>query len=57
MVGISKVGETGKGERNLGVREPNERILSGLFRLGNFRGRKFFKWRRVVTTRFLILVY
>jgi hypothetical protein len=57
MVGISKVGETWVGEPNLEVREPNERILSGLFPLGNFRGRKFFKWGRVVTPRFLILVY
>jgi hypothetical protein len=43
MVRISKVGEKWGGERNLGVREPNEGILSGLFPLGNFRGRKFFK--------------
>jgi len=52
MVGISKVGETGEGERNSRVREHNEGILSVLFRLGNFRGRKFFKWGRVVTARF-----
>ena len=49
MVGISKVRETEEGERNLGVREPNEGILSELFRLGNFRGQKFFMWGRVVT--------
>jgi hypothetical protein len=32
-------------------------VCVGLFPLGNFRGRKFFKWGRVVTPRFLILVY
>jgi len=52
MVGIIKVGEMGEGKRNLGVREHNEEILSVHFRLGNFRRRKFFKWGKVVTTRF-----
>ncbi len=42
MVGISKVEVKWEGECNLGVREPNEGILSGPFPLGNFRGRKFF---------------
>jgi len=27
-----------------------------LFPSGNFRGRKFFKWGRVVTSRFLVLL-
>jgi len=49
LVGISKVGETWGGERNLRVREPNEAISSELFPLGNFLGRKFSKWGRVVT--------
>jgi len=28
-----------------------------LFSSGNFRGGKFFKWRRVVTTRFLLELF
>jgi len=38
----------------LGVGESDEGVISGVVTSDNFRGRKFFKWGRVVTSQFLV---